>query len=133
MMNSFNHWALGAVGEWMWRHLVGLNPDESRPGWKHFTVAPRPGGGVTAARGEYKSVRGTIVSDWRLERGTFHLDVTVPVNATATVRLPARDAGSVTVDGKPAAGAAGIKSLGVKDGRAAFAVGSGRYRFAAPR
>jgi alpha-L-rhamnosidase len=45
-MNSFNHWALGAVGEWMWRHIAGLNPDEAQPGWKHFTVAPRPGGGV---------------------------------------------------------------------------------------
>lgn len=41
-MNSFNHWAFGAVGEWLWRHVAGLNPDDAHPGWKHFTIAPRP-------------------------------------------------------------------------------------------
>jgi len=50
-MNSFNHWALGAVGEWMWRNIIGLNPDETKPGWKHFVIAPLPGGGLTWARG----------------------------------------------------------------------------------
>lgn len=129
MMNSFNPWALGAVGEWVWRNVVGLNPDESRPGWKHFTVAPRPGGGLTWARGRYDSVRGTIVSDWRVEAGRFRLDVTVPANTTATVSLPARDAESVTVDDKPPVASGLVRSLGARDGRASFMVSSGRYRF----
>ena len=97
LMNSFNHWALGAVGEWMWRNIIGLNPDDSQPGWKHFTIAPRPGGGVTWARGSYKSIRGEIVSDWKIEGGKFHLDVTVPPNTSATIRLPIKNAKSVTV------------------------------------
>jgi len=131
MMNSFNHWALGAVGEWMWRNIIGLNPDESKPGWKHFVIEPRPGGGLTWARGRYKSIRGTIISDWRLENGKFHLDVTVPPNTTATVYLPAKDAQSVTIDGKPAAESPLVQSLGMNSGKAVFAVNSGRYQFTA--
>jgi len=128
-MNSFNHWALGAVGEWVWRHVAGLNPDDRGPGWKRFTIAPKPGGGVTWARGEYRSIRGTIVSDWGIEDGRFRLDATVPPNTTATVRVPARDVKAVTVDGKPTAETPEVESLGMKDGTAAFEVQSGRYRF----
>jgi len=128
-MNSFNHWALGAVGEWMWRNIIGLNPDESKPGWKHFTIAPRAGGGVTWARGEYKSIRGTIISDWRIENGNFRLDVTVPPNTTATVYVPAKDIESVTEGGQPAAKAESVCLLRMEDDRVVFAVGSGHYRF----
>jgi alpha-L-rhamnosidase len=132
LMNSFNHWALGAVGEWMWRHIVGLNPDESQAAWKHFTIEPRPGGGLTWARGTYDSIRGTIASDWRLEGGRFHLNVTIPPNTTATVRVPAKDANSVTIDGQPAAASKLIESLGLQNGKAAFQVPSGRYQFVSP-
>ena len=129
IMNSFNHWALGSVGEWIWRCIIGINPDESSPGYKHFTIEPEPGGDITWARGEYKSIRGTIISDWRLENGNFRLDVTVPANTTATVYLPAKDARSVTIDGEAAAESQLVQSLGMKDGKAAFAVNSGRYQF----
>ena len=129
MMNSFNHWALGSVGEWIWRCLIGINPDESSPGYKHFTIKPMPGGDITWARGEYKSIRGTIISDWRLENGNFRLDVTVPANTTATVYLPAKDAKSVTIDGEVAAESRLVQFLGIKDGKAAYAVNSGRYQF----
>ncbi len=128
LMNSFNHWALGAVGEWVWRNIVGLNPVESAPGWKHFVVEPRPGGGLTWARGKYESIRGTIVSGWRVEDGKFHLDVTVPANTTATVVLPTKGAAGVTVDGKPPL----VRPLGLVSGKAAFIVQSGRYRFVSP-
>ncbi|MHA1563692.1 MAG: glycoside hydrolase family 78 protein [Alphaproteobacteria bacterium] len=129
MMNSLNHWALGSVGEWIWRNVVGLNPDDNKPGWKHFIIAPRPGGGVTWARGQYNSIRGTIICDWRLEKDNFRLDVTVPANTTATVYLPANDAGSVAIDGQTAADSRSVHFLGIKNGKAAFAVNSGRYQF----
>ena len=87
-MNSFNHYAIGAVGEWMYRVILGLNPDENAPGWKHFHVRPMPGGGLTWARGEYRSIRGPIRVAWELTAGRFTLDVTVPPNTTATVELP---------------------------------------------
>jgi alpha-L-rhamnosidase len=89
-MNSFNHYAIGAVGEWMWRVIIGLNPDEAVPGWKHFIVKPIPGGGLTSARGDYRSMHGTIRVAWQIEEGRFKLEVTVPCNTTATVQLPGR-------------------------------------------
>lgn len=99
-MNSLNHWALGSVGEWMWRYIIGLQPDEQHPGWKHFTIAPQPGGGVTWANGDYESIHGTVTSAWKIENGKFILDVTVPANTTATVRLPGKTEGTEVGPGK---------------------------------
>ncbi len=87
-MNSFNHWALGAVGEWIWRHLAGINPDEAHPGFTQFVLQPRPIKGVDWAKGCFECVRGRIVSDWKRENGTFTYTVEVPANTTATVILP---------------------------------------------
>jgi alpha-L-rhamnosidase len=128
-MNSFNHWAFGAVGEWMWRHIAGLNPDDARPGWKHFTLEPRPGGGVTWARAEYESIRGRIASAWRLDNGVFQLEVTIPPNTTATVVLPAETAEAITESGRPLREAGHVKLLRLADRRAWLAVDSGTYRF----
>ena len=125
-MNSFNHWAFGAVGEWMWRHIVGLNPDDAQPGWKHFTIAPKPGGGVTWAKGEYQSIRGRIVADWKIEGDQLTLRVTIPPNTTATVCVPTTDATQITESGKPASGGRSTA------GGAMFEVGSGSYEFMAP-
>ena len=99
-MNSMNHWALGSVGEWMWRYMIGINPDEEHPGWKHFTIAPMPGGSVTWAKGDYRSIHGLISSSWKIENGKFMLDVTVPANTTATVRLPGKTDGVEVGSGK---------------------------------
>ena len=87
-MNSFNHYAIGAVGEWMYRVIGGLNPDEAAPGWRHFFVRPIPGGGLTWAKVAYESVRGMIRSEWQIAQGVFTLEVTVPANTTATIQLP---------------------------------------------
>jgi alpha-L-rhamnosidase len=89
-MNSFNHYGYGAVGDWMYRTILGINLDEKQPGYRHFFIRPIPGGGLTWARGEYHSVHGPIRSSWKIERTGFVLEVTVPVNTTATVQLPGR-------------------------------------------
>jgi alpha-L-rhamnosidase len=131
-MNSFNHWAFGAVGEWIWRYLVGLNPDDAHPGWKHFRIAPSPGGGVTWGRGEYDSIRGRIASAWRLDRDGFTLRVVIPANTTATVWLPARDPARLREGGRPLAEAEGVQVLRRETNHVALAVGSGSYEFAVP-
>lgn len=131
-MNSFNHWAFGAVGEWMWRHIAGLNPDDARPGWEHFTIAPLPGGGVTWARGEYNSIRGRILSDWKIEGDTLTLRIEVPPNTTATVRLPTTDAGAVKESGGPAGQATGVRLLRAEEDAAIYGVASGQYVFEGP-
>jgi alpha-L-rhamnosidase len=131
-MNSFNHWAFGAVGEWLWRHLLGLNPDDAHPGWKHVLIAPRPGGGVTWAQGEYQSIRGRIASEWRLEGTQFRLRLALPPNTTATLLLPTIQAEAVRESGQPALSAQGVRFLGTAPGAARFELASGLYDFTAP-
>jgi alpha-L-rhamnosidase len=130
-MNSFNHWAFGAVGEWMYRTILGINLDESQPAYKHFEIHPQPGGGVTWAKGSYNSIRGMISITWKQEGASFTLEVVVPANTSATVYIPAKDAGVVTESGRPAASAEGVTSKGFANGAAVFEVESGRYTFAA--
>jgi alpha-L-rhamnosidase len=128
-MNSFNHWAFGAVGEWIWRNVAGLNPDDTQPGWKHFVVAPKPGGGVTWAKGEYDSIHGQIRSNWHLDGSRFVLGVTIPANTTATVIVPAAKADGITVNGQPSANREGARLLRFEGGRAIFELESGVYQF----
>jgi alpha-L-rhamnosidase len=88
-MNSFDHYSIGSVGEWLYRNVLGINPDETRAGYAHFTIQPRPAGGtLTWAKGSYNSIRGEISSAWKIENGLFTLKITIPVNTTATVVLP---------------------------------------------
>lgn len=128
-MNSFNHWAFGAIGEWMVRHILGLNPDPAYPAYRRFVVHPRPGGGVTWARGRYESIRGPIEIAWRKRDGSLLLDLSVPANATAEVHLPARQWSEVTESNQPVQEAPGLKPLRLEVGTAVIEVGSGEYRF----
>jgi alpha-L-rhamnosidase len=130
-MNSFNHWAFGAVGEWVWRELAGINPDDAQPGFKHFLIRPRPCAGLTWVKAEYNSIRGKIVSDWKLDERRFTLRIQVPAGTTATVYVPAKNGDAVTESGKPAGQAEGVKFLKMEEGYAVFAVESGQYVFQA--
>ncbi|HEY5911906.1 MAG TPA: glycoside hydrolase family 78 protein [Verrucomicrobiae bacterium] len=132
-MNSFNHWAFGAVGEWIWRNVAGINPDDAAPGYKHFIVHPRCCAGLTWARGSYDSIHGTISSEWRIEDGTFKLDVRVPPNTTATVYVPATNPKAVREGRSLATSAPGVDLLGPSEpGAVRYRIQSGRYSFSAP-
>lgn len=85
-MNSFNHYSYGAIGEWMYTRILGINPLE--PGYKKILLAPTIGGKLTYAKGCYEAVRGTIVSDWDISDGKLKYHCTVPVGATAELHLP---------------------------------------------
>ncbi|GAB6395179.1 MAG: alpha-L-rhamnosidase/family 78 glycoside hydrolase catalytic domain [Bacteroidales bacterium] len=87
-MNSFNHVAIGAVGEWLYRHILGVQLDESRPGFRHFYIRPLPGNSLTWAKGNYHSINGNIEVSWANQNGVFSLDLAIPVNTTATVVMP---------------------------------------------
>ena len=86
-MNSFNHYAYGAIGEWLVRVAGGLEIDEQKPGYKHSVIYPRLGGGLTYMKAEYDSVYGTVKSFWEDKGDTAVLHVTIPVNTTATICL----------------------------------------------
>lgn len=84
-MTSFNHYALGAVADWMHRTVGGIAPLE--PGYSAVRVAPRPGGGLTWARTALDTARGRIEVDWRIEGGTLTVQTTLPSGVTGVLSL----------------------------------------------
>ena len=85
-MTSFNHYALGAVADWLHRTVAGLAP--GAPGYRELVVRPRPGGGLTHAGARHTTPYGDAAVSWRVEDGTWHLEVAVPPGTTAVVYLP---------------------------------------------
>jgi alpha-L-rhamnosidase len=131
-MNSFNHYAYGAIGDWMYRVMAGIEIDEAVPGYKHVLIQPRPGGGFTEVKASHQTPYGKVASAWTRKDGTFELAVEVPANTRATVRLPKAQLAGVTEGGAPLAAVAGIAAP-KQDGDAVIVeVGSGMYRFAYP-
>jgi alpha-L-rhamnosidase len=134
-MNSFAHYSFGAVCEWMFSQLAGIQTDGV--GYKHIIIRPTPPSPASNpdqkpidwVRAYYDSIHGRISSAWKDEGGRFELEVTIPANTVATVYLPARDAGSITESGKKLAQAKGVKFLRSEGDRVVLAVDSGSYRF----
>mgnify|MGYP000109065297 FL=1 len=87
-MNSFNHYAYGAIGEWLYSHVAGIKIDPAHPGYKHFYLSPHPGGEIYFVNASFESMYGTIVSNWREQKGIFEYSVEIPANTKATVILP---------------------------------------------
>ena len=85
---SHNHYAFGAVMEWVYRYVVGIDTKSGAPGYKQFTIRPYPGGGLSYAGAAIETVRGRIASGWRIDMDTFTLDVSVPANTSAEIVLP---------------------------------------------
>jgi alpha-L-rhamnosidase len=121
---SRNHPMHGTVADWLYREVAGIAPDA--PGFERILIEPHPGT-LTAARGEHESPYGEIESAWTLQDGRFTLDVTIPVNTTAIVRVPVSAGG----DAQPVLGSSVVRARGVHDGYDEFRVGSGQYRFVA--
>ncbi|MCX5256983.1 glycoside hydrolase family 78 protein [Streptomyces canus] len=134
-MNSFNHYAYGAVMEWMYAYMAGIARDPDSPGFKRFVLQPHidPTGRITQVSGTHESPYGEIRSEWKLEdsgRGLVY-DVVVPANSEAVLRLPAASADSVREGRTPLAGADGVRFIGYTDGVYACRLASGRYRITA--
>jgi alpha-L-rhamnosidase len=130
-MNSGNHLMLvGDLITWFYENLAGIRPDPQHPGFKHIIMRPTLVGDLTFVKASHRSPYGEIVSDWRREGDRFTWGVTVPVNTTATVYIPAKAAASVTESGRPAGETPGLKYLRTTAGAAVYEIGSGSYHFA---
>ncbi|WP_063732887.1 alpha-L-rhamnosidase [Streptomyces sp. RTd22] len=131
-MNSFNHYAYGAIMEWMYAYMAGIARDPDSPGFKHFLLQPHldPTGRITHVSGSHESPYGEISSEWRIDGGgtTLVYDAVVPANSEATLRLPALSATSVREGRTPLAHVDGVRLLGHADGVASYRLPSGRYR-----
>lgn len=103
-MNSFNHYAYGSIGAWLYNTVAGIEIDPAQPGYKHTILRPQPGGGLTQAGGRLKTMYGELVSAWRIEDGVFDWQIVAPPNTTATAYLPfERD--KIILNGKATTGA----------------------------
>jgi alpha-L-rhamnosidase len=126
---SRNHIMFGDVSAWFYKAIGGILPDLDAPGFKHFTLAPQVLGDLRYARTEYDSIRGKIVSDWKVVKGEFRIRITVPANTSATICLPVEAA---TLRSSVPVGASLLKALPARNGCATFEAGSGTYNFSGP-
>ncbi len=128
-MNSFNHYAYGAIGAWLYAVVGGIDLDPERPGYKHIIMRPRPGGGLTRARAELHSIYGPIRSAWTVENGLFDWHITIPVNTSATVYVPVGEGIGVRESDIPADEAPGVRFLRREADAAVYEVTAGEYHF----
>ncbi len=87
-MNSFNHYAYGAIGAWLYSCVAGIALDPQIPGYQKFVLKPQPGGNLTWAKAYLNTAHGRIESEWHLEQGSFKYRFVVPPNTSASVELP---------------------------------------------
>ncbi|WP_207532091.1 glycoside hydrolase family 78 protein [Desertivirga arenae] len=85
-MNSYNHYAYGAIGDWMYKNIAGIQA--GAPGYKKIIIKPCIGGGLTSAEGSYDSEYGIVRSKWNIEGSKFKLTVSIPPNTTAEIYVP---------------------------------------------
>ena len=90
-MNSFNHYSYGAIGDWMYRVIAGIDTYDDAPGYKHIKIMPHLGGNLSYANADLQTGYGMVRSHWKLEKLSLILDVEVPANTTATLYIPATE------------------------------------------
>lgn len=132
--HSQNHFSYGAVSEWLFRYVLGIErDDENSNSFKHFKLKPTPGGTLTSAEGSYNSIRGNIESSWVIDKdkNTILYTATIPANTTATLYMPCDENTSVFESGKPASSSEGVTFVNYEDGCAVYSLESGTYSFTA--
>ncbi len=87
-MNSYNHYAYGAVGSWIYENIAGIKPDENYPGFKHFFINPKLGGDITRAGMNYTTPYGIVKINWEIKNREFYLDADIPCNSSSSVAMP---------------------------------------------
>jgi len=124
-MNSFNHYAYGAIGDWMYRVVAGM--EIGAPGYKKIRIQPQPDARLDYAKATFESSYGTIVSRWKIDDGDLEVEVVIPPNTTAEITLPRTNMTKVKVDGQPLSKV--FDNAREVDGHVVVAVGSGAYHF----
>jgi alpha-L-rhamnosidase len=127
-MNSFNHYAYGAIGDWMYRVVCGIDTKEEDPGYHHITIKPTIGG-FTFANADFETYYGKVSSHWKLEGSKLALDVIVPPNTVADVFIPSKSIEGITESGKPLSSNKYVKTGDTSGGMTRVSVGSGSYHF----
>lgn len=129
--DSRMHGCLNGIGGWFQRGLAGIQPDDSAPGYRKFTVRPAFVGDLTSVSAYHISPYGRIDVKWKKTNNTITLDVTVPPNCSATVYLPSKDASLVTESKKPLKNRFTLSAVRQIEGIVAVEVEAGIYHFSA--
>ena len=130
-MNSFNHYAYGAIGDWMYRVVAGLDTYDDAPGYKRIKIHPHIGGGLTNASASLQTYYGKVSSGWKIDGNKIVLDIEIPANTQATVILPVSNADLVKEKGMPLSKEIKTGSGGI--GNLELSIGSGKYQFEIPK
>lgn len=128
-MNSFNHYAYGAIGDWMYRVAAGLDTREDAPGYQQLRIEPHTGGNFTQLEARLKTNYGEAVSGWTINGNLLLLDITIPVNCSAIIYLPSAESSAISENGYPLTGHKDLVVMGTENGKTVVRAGSGEYRF----
>ncbi|MCE5347555.1 MAG: glycoside hydrolase family 78 protein [Bacteroidales bacterium] len=126
-MNSFNHYAYGAIGDWMYRVSAGI--EIASPGYKHITIQPHPTKKLEYSKASFESSYGTIASGWERKGDKIIVSVKIPANTIATINFPVNSATKVTEDGKNISDNKYFSDIRVAGDKLLFETGSGNYVF----
>ncbi|MDQ1256084.1 MAG: alpha-L-rhamnosidase, partial [Candidatus Hydrogenedentes bacterium] len=127
--SSQNHCMLGHVEGWFYRGLAGIRVDPAAPGFRHFILHPQFPEGLEWVKASYRSIRGPIASEWRVDKNGVTWSVQIPVNTTATVYIPAKDGSVITESGKPLGESEGLSEIRAESGNVIVEAASGTYQF----
>ena len=119
----------GAIGNWLYSVVAGLVVDPMQPGYKHSIIQPNPGGGLTYAKATLQTPHGELASHWEKVGSELQLNLTIPVNTTATVLLPTAQAVGVLENDEPLNLEENPNKIGDLGQITAVEIGSGHYRF----
>jgi alpha-L-rhamnosidase len=128
-MNSFNHYSYGAIGDWMYRSVCGIDTYPDEPGYKHIRIMPHISDSLSFANADLKTYYGTISSYWKVEKGKLQLDIEIPVNTKATIYIPTNAKELITEDSISLSSVKDIKFVGKEGNYIVVEVGSGKYHF----
>ena len=127
-MNSFNHYSYGAIGDWMYRSICGIDTYADGPGYKHIRIMPHISDSLNFANADLKIYYGTVSSHWKVNSTKLQLDVEIPPNTKATIYIPAKSVESVTESDHA------LGTTASKDGNyVVVEVGSGKYHFSSAK
>ena len=130
-MNSFNHYAYGAIGQWLYQYIAGIAIDPKLPGYKHFSLQPHPGGGLTSASAALNTLYGTIKSNWKLENGSMTYSCSIPPNSSATVCFDNSEVNNIVLNKLPLS-KIGAAKISENNQKVEIELGSGNYIFVRP-
>lgn len=130
-MNSFNHYSLGSIGDWLYGRVAGIDQTSQSIGYRELLLRPLPGGRLSWARAEQETVRGRVACGWSIEDGRVTVTATVPPGSTALLEIPTTDPDSLREDGEPVADRPGVLGVEPSAEGVTLRLASGRYTFSA--